>query len=299
MEKLVESLGITRLSQVAGLARWPRTSTRRSRRSAPGRWTPGPYTFVAADALVLKVREGGRVGQRARPARDRGQRRRAPGDPRPAGHLRRGRRRLAGVLPRPDRPRPDRGRSWSPPTRTRGLVDGDRRDPARRRLAAVPHPLRREPDVGHPEERLGRGSRRCCTRSTTSPTPTPCTPSSTGSSTPWPTSCPRSPSTSTPPAPTSWPSPRSPRRSGARSGPTTPTNGSTGRSAAAPTSSASSPTATPLIRLVGAVLAEQHDEWTEGRRYLGLDVLAKSRLTTSPTPTPPPTEEVTITAITA
>jgi putative transposase len=34
-----------------------------------------------------------------------------------------------------------------------------------------------------------------------------------------------------------------------------------------------------LIRLVGAVLAEQHDEWTEGRRDLGLDVLAKSRLT--------------------
>jgi putative transposase len=34
-----------------------------------------------------------------------------------------------------------------------------------------------------------------------------------------------------------------------------------------------------LIRLVGAVLAEQHDEWTEGRRYLGLDVLARSRMT--------------------
>src|SRR3954470_2159742 len=34
-----------------------------------------------------------------------------------------------------------------------------------------------------------------------------------------------------------------------------------------------------LIRLVGAVLAEQHDEWTEGRRYLGLDVLNRSRLT--------------------
>ena len=34
-----------------------------------------------------------------------------------------------------------------------------------------------------------------------------------------------------------------------------------------------------LIRLVGAVLAEQHDEWTEGRRYVGLDLLARSRLT--------------------
>ncbi len=32
------------------------------------------------------------------------------------------------------------------------------------------------------------------------------------------------------------------------------------------------------IRLIGAVLAEQHDDWAEGRRYLGLDVLARSRL---------------------
>jgi len=39
------------------------------------------------------------------------------------------------------------------------------------------------------------------------------------------------------------------------------------------------PDRTALIRLVGAVLAEQHDEWTEGRRYLGLDVLARSRIT--------------------
>jgi transposase-like protein len=37
------------------------------------------------------------------------------------------------------------------------------------------------------------------------------------------------------------------------------------------------PDRTSIIRLVGAVLAEQHDEWAEGRRYLGLDVLARSQ----------------------
>ena len=40
-----------------------------------------------------------------------------------------------------------------------------------------------------------------------------------------------------------------------------------------------------VIRLVGAVLAEQHDEWAEGRRYLGLDVLARSRITPAPATT--------------
>ena len=51
-----------------------------------------------------------------------------------------------------------------------------------------------------------------------------------------------------------------------------------------------------LIRLVGAVLAEQHDEWTEMRRYIGLDILAKSRAAGTAANAP---EEVTLTAITA
>lgn len=39
-----------------------------------------------------------------------------------------------------------------------------------------------------------------------------------------------------------------------------------------------------IIRLVGAVLAEQHDEWAEQRRYLGLDALSRARRVGEPQP---------------
>nr|EJJ02428.1 putative transposase [Rhodococcus sp. JVH1] len=60
MEKLVDSLGITSLSksQVSVMAKDLDTQVE-AFRSRP--LDAGPYTFVAADALVLKVRENGRV----------------------------------------------------------------------------------------------------------------------------------------------------------------------------------------------------------------------------------------------
>ena len=54
-----------------------------------------------------------------------------------------------------------------------------------------------------------------------------------------------------------------------------------------------------IIRLVGAVLAEQHDEWTEQRRYFGLEALAKARRVGDPEPADEEVTEPDLRALTA
>ncbi len=220
MDKLVGTLGISGLSksQVSVMAKELDTAVE-AFRTRP--LDAGPYTFVAADALVLKVREGGRVvnvhaliatgvnaegyreilGIDVTTAEDGGG--------------------LVGVLAIADRPRPIRGQTGHL-RRARGLVaaigatvPGAAWQRCRTHYATNLMAITRS--------RRGRGCARYCIRCMTSRTLIPLLRNMIGSSTRSPTSSPRSPSTWRMLARTCWRSPRSPpSRSGAKSGPTTP-----------------------------------------------------------------------------
>jgi hypothetical protein len=132
-----------------GSARW-RDLDAQVERSGPGHWT-----------LPVHVRSGGAGAQSPR-GRPRRRPRAAGGGGNADGHRRswacrspaprtaRGGR----ILPGPDRPRPDRSpaRHLRRPPRLAGAIG----DPARRQLARVPDPLRRQLDV-HPQRRLAVG----------------------------------------------------------------------------------------------------------------------------------------------
>ena len=233
MEKLVESLGITRLSrsQVSEIAR-DLDEQVEAFRTRP--LDAGPYTFLAADALVLEVREGGRVvNVHALLA---------------VGVNADGHREILGLQVTTA----EDGAGWLAFFRdltARGLtgVELVTSDAHRGLVEAIGATL------------PGAAWQRCRTHYAANlmaatpkaswpwvktllhwvydqPDAAAVTMSTTGWSTPSPKSCPRSPRTWTTPGPMSWRSPASPKSSGARSGATTHRNGSTARSAAGPMS---------------------------------------------------------------
>ena len=97
-DKLVQSLGITSLSksQVSRMAADLDAQIAAFRTRPPGE--SGPFTFVAADALTMKVREQGRVVNADRAPRSLGRQ----------GHDQRDEAGVERVLRRPGRPRSDR-----------------------------------------------------------------------------------------------------------------------------------------------------------------------------------------------
>ena len=149
MDKLVQQLGITGLSksQVSEMAKDLDDHVEQFR-TRP--LHDGPYTFVAADALTMKVREGGRVvkvavmvatGINADGYREVLGIHTATTES-GAGWLAFFRNLVARGLSVPWRS--DLGRAHRPGR-------GDRRHAAGRGLATMPQPLRREPDVRDPE----------------------------------------------------------------------------------------------------------------------------------------------------
>ena len=293
MDRLVQSLGITGLSrsQVSEMAK-DLDAHVNDFRTRP--LDAGPYTFLAADALMMKVREGGRVinvavlvatGVNADGHRE------ILGVQVSTAETGAG---VVGVLPRPGRPRPVRSRAGHLGC-ARRPGRGDRRDAARGQLAEVSHALRGQPDVGHPEELVAVGQGAAALRLRPArqgvrheqfdrildaltdklPTVAEHLDGARGdvlAFTAFPKEIWRQIWSNNP-------------------------NERLNREIRRRTDVVGIfPDRTSIIRLVGAVLAEQNDEWAEARRYLGLDALAKARLTLI---ADPEEEPATITALSA
>jgi hypothetical protein len=158
MDKLVKTLGIHALSksQVSRMATDLDENINEFRHRSLAE--AGPFTFVAADALTMKVREGGRVintvvliatGVNGDGRREVLGLQVATSETGPAWNA---------FFRRPHRPRAHRCPARHL-RRARRAEGRDRREPARSCLAEMPNPLRREPDDGDTEEHVaGRES---------------------------------------------------------------------------------------------------------------------------------------------
>ena len=242
MDKLVKTLGITGLSK----SQVSRMATDLDEHVDQFRNRPlhdaGPFTFVAADALTMKVREGGRVVSCAVLVA--------------TGVNNDGHREVLGVRVSTSETAPA-WKEFFADLVARGLT-GVRLVTSDAHLGLVEAIAANLPGatwqrcrthyaanlMSVTPKHYGPPSKRCCTRCTTNPTPPQSTLNTTGSWTTSTTSSPPCVITSIKPGQTSSRSRPSPPGCGPRSGPITPMNASTAKSADAPTPWESSPTAT-------------------------------------------------------